>query len=286
MKKIGFVDYYLSEWHANNYPEWIAEACEQAGLDYQVCYAWAEKDTSPVDGVTTAQWCEKYGVEACATIDELCQKSDVILVLAPSDPETHLGYAREVLKHQKRTYIDKTFAPDLATAKEIYAIGEQYGTPFFSTSALRYATELDGYDNCRQMMVMGSGSNIEEYIIHEVEMVVKKLGVGATAIMAEHYGAQTYLHLRYPDDRTATMVFARSMPYTVYMASADPKGPRPVTATVTSPFFKGLMADILRFFEEGRVSFSAEETLEVMALREGAVLADRQEGKWIDLTTL
>ena len=25
MKKIGFIDYYLDEWHANNYPEMIAE---------------------------------------------------------------------------------------------------------------------------------------------------------------------------------------------------------------------------------------------------------------------
>ena len=26
MKKIGFIDYYLDEWHANNYPRMIAEA--------------------------------------------------------------------------------------------------------------------------------------------------------------------------------------------------------------------------------------------------------------------
>lgn len=25
MKKIGFVDYFLDEWHANNYPVWIAD---------------------------------------------------------------------------------------------------------------------------------------------------------------------------------------------------------------------------------------------------------------------
>lgn len=29
MKKIGFIDYYLSEWHANNYPIWIKEICEK-----------------------------------------------------------------------------------------------------------------------------------------------------------------------------------------------------------------------------------------------------------------
>ena len=29
MKTIGFVDYYISEWHANNYPEWIKQASEK-----------------------------------------------------------------------------------------------------------------------------------------------------------------------------------------------------------------------------------------------------------------
>ena len=36
MKKIGFVDYYISEWHANNYPGWIKNICEQKGYDYKL----------------------------------------------------------------------------------------------------------------------------------------------------------------------------------------------------------------------------------------------------------
>ncbi len=53
MKKIGFIDYYLSEWHANNYPNWIKTANEKLGTDFEVAYAWAELDKSPLDGVTT-----------------------------------------------------------------------------------------------------------------------------------------------------------------------------------------------------------------------------------------
>ena len=93
-RKIGFVDYYISEWHANHYPEWIAQANEALGTNYQVAYAWAELDVSPVDNVSTDQWCEKFGAERCATIEELCQKSDCIIVLAPSDPDKHLAYAQ------------------------------------------------------------------------------------------------------------------------------------------------------------------------------------------------
>ena len=32
MKIIGFVDYYLSEWHANNYVGWLKEASEKLGI--------------------------------------------------------------------------------------------------------------------------------------------------------------------------------------------------------------------------------------------------------------
>ena len=38
MKKIGFIDYYISEWHANNYVGWIHEITDE----YRVSYAWAE----------------------------------------------------------------------------------------------------------------------------------------------------------------------------------------------------------------------------------------------------
>ena len=283
MVKIGFVDYYLSEWHANNYPGWIEAACARLGLQYKVAYAWAELDASPLDGVTTDQWCQKFGAERCRTLDELCQKSDVILVLAPTDPQTHLRYAEQILRYGKRTYIDKTFAPDLETAKKIFALGEQYGTPFFSTSALRYATELEQYPGCRQIFVTGSGASLEEYGIHLIEMVVKKLGSGAEAVKAETIGKQTFLHIRYADDRVASMLFARSLPYTLYMSDGVAGGVRPVTCTVQSSFFDGLIEAILKFYETGCVDFDGAQTLEVMRLRDGILRAAEQPGCWLTI---
>ena len=90
MKKIGFVDYYISEWHANNYPVWIKEICEQTGEEFCIAYAWAERYDSPYDGRNTDEWCAAFGAEKCETIAELCEKSDYILVLSPSNPEKHL----------------------------------------------------------------------------------------------------------------------------------------------------------------------------------------------------
>jgi predicted dehydrogenase len=248
-----------------------------------VAYAWAELDVSPRDGVTTDQWCRQFGVQRCETLDELCQKSDVILVLAPSEPQTHLRYAEQVLKYGKRTYIDKTFAPDLETARRIFALGEQYNAPFFSTSALRYATELEEYPDCRQIVVTGSGSNLAEYVIHLIEMVVKKLGTGAAAVKAEQIGEQTFLQVRYADDRAASMIYAQRMPYTVYMCDGAIRREKAVYRKVESSFFDGLIERILKFYETGEDDFDGAQTLEVMRLRDGVLRAAEQTDTWLTI---
>lgn len=268
MKKIGFVDYYISEWHANNYPAWIDRIAADMGVDYKVAYAWAELDISPVDGLSTAEWCEKFGAEKCNTIEELCEKSDVIVILSPSNPETHLRYAEAVLKYGKRTYIDKTFAPDSDTAKKIFALGEKYNAPFFSTSALRYATELDLVDEPDSILLTGGGSNLPEYFIHLGEMVVGKMGA-VKSVKACANGSQWIIRAKTVSGKDAAMIWGASMPYNAYMT----KDGKETWKSLKSPFFDGLIADMLNFFETGKTSFDVSETLEVMALRDAALKA-------------
>jgi predicted dehydrogenase len=261
MKKIGFVDYYLGEWHANNYPGWID------GLDcgYRVTHAWAELDLSPVYNITTAQWCEKYGVKQCSTIDELCDTCDVIVILAPSDPDKHLAYAEAVLKHGKPTYIDKTFAPDYETAVKIFDLAKKYNTPFFSTSALRFADELAGLAGGNNYIITGSGSNFPEYCIHMIEMAVKLLDDQVTSASTAYQGNQRFCSLTTETGKKATLVYTPAFPYSVTCDKADGK---PVHVRVTSDFFANLIRDIIRFFEESTVSFDTAQTLEVMRVRD------------------
>ena len=281
-KKIGFVDLYISEWHANNYPAWIKDATKKLALPYEVAYAYAMQDVSPVDGRTTDEWCAAFGVKKCESIDELCEKSDAIIILAPSNPEVHLELAKAVLKHKKTTYIDKTFAPDYKTAKEIYAIGEKYGTPFFSSSALRYASELADKCGAKDVALTGGGSNFPEYSIHMIEMLVKTLGLGAKTARAEIVGSQTHVFVSYEDGRCASMTYAPDLPFTLYAKKKNGASYAPIT----SEFFPPLIEDILRFFESGALPFPKEETLEAMKIREGALLAAAEPGKTIALDTL
>lgn len=282
MKTIGFIDYYISEWHANNYPAWIKQANEALGYDFEVKYAWAETDVSPVDGRTTDEWCNAFGVERCATIEELCEKSDYICILAPSNPETHLRFAEVALKYGKRTYIDKTFAPDYSTAKKIFDIANEHGTKFFTSSALRYSDELTEYaGKCDVATVLGSGSNFAEYIIHEVEPLVKLVGTGAKRLRVENAADQFNIRVEYGDDRIGNVLFSES--WIPYSFLCHVKGGGSSYSGMNSDFFKNLITDILKFYETGELSFDGAETLEVMKLREGAIKGKERDGEWIDL---
>lgn len=280
MKSIGLVDYYINEWHANNYPKWIKEICENTGKEFEVKYAWAEIPAAPVGGKNTDEWCKEYGIEKCDTINELCKKSDYIIVLAPANPEKHLGYAKEVLKFKKNTYIDKTFAPDYKTAVEIFNIAKEYGTNFFSTSALRYASELDMFKNCNTAIINGDGVLFDEYVIHIVEMAVKIMGVGAKRVKTECQGKQNVCRIDYGGGRFATLNFSQGLPYAVSVCTSENTMKY---AAVASSYFKNLMLKILEFFETGKPDFDGVETLEVMKIVELLVKGKKEENKWLEV---
>lgn len=281
MKKIGFIDYYISEWHANNYPGWIKNYCQKAGLEYEVAYAWAEKDVSLVDGKTTAEWCAKMNIEQCSSVEELCKKSDFIIVLAPSDPDTHLRLATETFKYAdgKRVYIDKTFAPDYATAKAIFDEAEKQGVEFFSTSALRYSSEIAGYTNAQSTVTYGGGSNYDEYIIHQVEMIVKTMGVGASKVKIQEEGDALVTDIEFADGRKAQMNWATSYGFKAIVTEGD----KTIEHEIESDFFATLMKKIISFFEGNPSDFSGAQTLEVMKIRETAIKAKDELNVWKEI---
>ena len=282
MKKIGFVDYYINEWHANNYVGWIKEASKKLGEDFEVKYAYAELDTDPNGEMSTAAWCAKYGVEKCDTIDELCEKSDYIIVLAPSNPETHLRLAEPVLKYGKNTYIDKTFAPDFATAKKIFDIAEKNGTKFFSSSALRYAPELENAKGAVSMVTTGGGSNFEEYLIHQVEMIIKTLGLDPKKVKTESLdnGAKT-VYVEFASGKQGKMMYAPDNSFSVSVEFSD--GKSYAEKVNDGVIFAGLIEDMLRFFISGNTSFNTSETLVVSLVREAAIKSNANGGEWIVL---
>ena len=265
MKKIGIIDYFIDEWHSNTYLGLFEKANKELGLDYQVTYGYAEIDKE--GRLTTDEWCKKNNIIRCESIEELCEKSDNILILAPANPETHLKYAKIALQYGKTTYIDKTFAPDLETAKEIFAIAEKYNTKIFTSSALRYAEEIADFSNIKSVTVAGSGGSLEEYVIHQIEMVVKMTqGEKAKAVRVFNRQKQATVIIEFAD-KTATLNYSRSgCGFSVDVdAGNDYCDYRPIAKGTE---FYNLISSILTFFATNKEPFAKEETLSVLAIRD------------------
>ena len=180
MKKIGFIDYYLDEWHANNYPRFIKE-CTKG--EFEVAYAYAKID-SPLNGMTNKEWAMKQNVELLDTIEEVIDKSDVLIVLSPDNPEMHEELTDLPLKSGKPVYVDKTFAPDKETAIRIFKNAEKHGTPCFSSSALRFASELNDIEKGEIYKIYSEGPGTYEiYSIHQIEPVVMLMNCRAKRVM-------------------------------------------------------------------------------------------------------
>ncbi len=268
MIKIGFADLYLGEWHADNYPGWIEKAAAELGIDAKLCYAWAKTSPSPVTGESTEEWCKKTGAVPLASLEELCEKSDAVVVLAPSNPEVHPELAGTVLPFGKPTYIDKTFAEDLAAAQAITDLAAASGTAFFSTSALRYASELKAHASAPgDITLTGGGSNLGEYIVHLAEMVIC-LGRGDfSSVEVKRNGGDRDILIRHPNGTCTRLRYSPKLGYGISSCLGETQ--------ITSDFFGGLIREMLVFFSTGRAPFAVSETLAVMTLRDAILSADK-----------
>lgn len=282
MKKIGYIDYYLDEWHAHHGFETIKTCNEKNGTDYQITAAWAETDNAK--GISNAAFCRKYGIKKCETIAQLGEEVDYIIILSPDNAEKKLGYALEAFKTGKYIFMDKTFTDSYASAKAIYQAAAQANVKFFSSSSLRYATELAPYNGtATSTLVMGSGASLEDYAVHYLEIIMKTMGVGVKCVKWEQRGNQEWAELIYNDGRKATFAISIAASYIdFYVLLAKDDGDS-VFLPLQSDFFGEQMADILRFFETGEPSFSSMETLELMKVRDGILKSKAEGGVCVNL---
>lgn len=284
MKKIGFIDFYLDEWHANNYPEWIRENAAAFKRDCDVAYAWAE--TNRPDGLDTADWCSKNRIQALSSIEELVEKSDYIVVLSPDHPEHHERLSCLSLMSGKPVYIDKTFSPDLKSGIRMFELADKYGTPLFSSSALRFAKELADYpnnlvnrDSLEYIATTGPGK-YENYSVHQFEMIVSLMGLGAQKVksLSSNYGR--LLITEYADGRQASMLQMQQAPFQL---SLQLRNGESVFINECSHIFTRLIHSMLDFFEQGKPPVLKEETLEIMALIEAGHKALANRDTWIQV---
>lgn len=279
MKKIGFIDYTLHNWHSLNYPNFIKE---QAGDKMKVSYAYGATDSPLPNAMPNTQWAEHTGIELLSSIEEVIEKSDYIMVLSPNNPEQHEALCKLPTACGKRVYIDKTFAPDKQTAKRIFERANKYNTPCFSSSALRFASVYKDIDRSRIETVgtWGEGAFLN-YSIHQIEPIVSLMGVGAKQVM--FMGSEKFpsLYIEYNDGRHASCAcYPKRTPFLTNVGYSDGTTDH---LTVDNDFYPNLMKEIISFFETGEIPVPHEQTVEVIAIWSAGLKAMQVPNTWIEV---
>ncbi len=276
-KRIGFIDLYINNWHANNYPAWFRTA--KRADEFELGYAYEE---TPAPGSPSLEdWCAKNGMRPAHDIETVVANSDCLCVLAPNNPEAHDRLAALPLAAGKPLYMDKTFAPDKATAARFFETARRHGTPLMSTSALRYGEEFVamrkrfGQTRPVHVTATGGGRSFGEYSIHQIEMVVVALGLGARSVVRLPGCATELYSVRYADGvRSALLTYNPKADFTLTAFGED----RVDGAPGATNMFPHLIDAMLEFFATGASLVPEAETIEVAAIREAAIKAQSAPG--------
>ncbi|MEO6724477.1 MAG: Gfo/Idh/MocA family oxidoreductase [Blastocatellia bacterium] len=231
---------------------------------------------------------DKYGVEIVASIEELVSKVDAVL-LESVDGRPHLAQVRPVFKAGKRVFIDKPFASSYADAREIVRLAKETGTPFFSSSSLRYASDVVALKNNDKLGgILGalafSPSPTEPhhpdlfwYGIHGVETLYTLMGTGCESVTRVNTAGADVVTGKWKDGRIGTFRGIRDGKQDYGAVAFGTKA----TLATTPPMkvdYRNLLVEIVKFFQTGQTPIAPEETLEIMAFMEASDLSKARGG--------
>jgi predicted dehydrogenase len=243
------------------------------------------------------------GVEIVDSVEALLPKVDAIL-LESVDGRPHLAQAKPIFAANKSAkikmpvFIDKPIAASLKDTLEIFRLAEESGTPVFSTSSLRYYTDIASVHDKEQRFgdVIGCISygpcSLEEhhpdlfwYGIHGVEVLFTIMGPGcesvsciatedthvATGVWSDGRIA-TFRGIRTGKISSGAVVFGTK----TSGSTIDEKHPR-----VTS--YEPMLVEIVKFFRGGEPPVAAATTTNLVAFMEAASESLRQGGKSVKI---
>lgn len=239
---------------------------------------------------------EKWGVEMVGSIEELCQKVDAVL-LESVDGRPHLSQVRPVFIAGKRVFIDKPFAASFADAREIARLSKESGAPFFSSSSLRYAADVqaikqsDKHGGVTGAFTYGPAPtephhpDLFWYGIHAVEMLYTLMGAGCESVTRATTDGADLVVGKWRDGRIGTMrgIRAGKQDYgaVVFGMKATLATPLPMKTD-----YRPLLVEVIKFFQTGVPPIQPEETLELIAFMEAADLSKARGGAPVALTEI
>jgi predicted dehydrogenase len=234
---------------------------------------------------------KKYGVEIVDSIPELLEKVDVVL-LETNDGRPHLEQAIPVFKVGKTMFIDKPVAGTLADAFAIFQAAKDYKTPVFSSSSLRYMSNMDdivknksvgrilGADAFSPCALESTHPDFFWYGVHGVEALFTVMGTGCQTVSRVHTPATDIAVGVWEGNRVGTFrgLRAGSTGYGGHVF-----GEKGIQLLGDYNGYDPLLKEIVKFFQTGISPVSPEETLEIFTFMEAADESKRRGGTAVSM---
>jgi arylsulfatase A-like enzyme len=207
------------------------------------------------------------GIEIVDSMDALLERVDAV-ILASVDGRAHRRLVAPVLAARKPVFVDKPLAASLDDAVAIAALAEAHGTPWFSSSALRFGAALPevgavrGCDAWSPCPLEPTHGDLFWYGIHGVETLFAVLGPSCESVSMTRSGGTDLATGTWRDGRIGTFRGLRDgkTGYGAVVFGSERIAPRG-----DYPGYAPLVAEIAAFFRTGVPPVSPDETLEVLA---------------------
>ena len=281
MYKIGFIDYYLDTYHSKHFPEWIQSS--RYNKEFEIACAFAEVDKE--GGLKNREYAQIYHIPLANSIEEVIEKSDCILILAPDETHAHERLSNLALKSGKPVFVDKTLADNAASARRMVDLAKEYNTPIFCASSLRFSEEYQilpkkSVKEIDFVSLFGPIS-LEMHILHQIEILVSICGVGALRVRNIGTVRTPVVEVEYPDCRAHLAVIGKA-PYGALISYKD--GTYCNIPEFTN-FFQNSTDRMLEFFMDGVPKTPIEETVQVVSLHTAVLKCHHTLGEWIEIGT-
>lgn len=232
-----------------------------------------------------------FGVEITDSIDQLLKKVDVVF-LETNDGRLHLEQALPVLKAGKRMFIDKPVAASLPDAISIFRAADHYGVPVFSSSSLRYISEIGDIQKGRIGKVLGADTycpatkepthpDLYWYGVHGVESLFAVMGRGCSSVSRTYTEGTDLVVGVWSDGRIGTFRGTRSGTHGYGGTAFGEKGDLVLGGYQG---YNPLLVKIAEFFDSGNIPVPHEDTIEIFAFMTAADESRKRGGAAVSIS--
>lgn len=231
---------------------------------------------------------EELGVPLASSIEALLQQVDAVL-LESVDGRRHLAEARPVIEAQKPLFIDKPLAADYAESAEIIRLAQEHNCPIFSSSSLRFDANIAAIRNdpdLGQVFACDAFSpatldptnpGLFWYGVHGVEILYTFMGMGCERVRCYSTDDSDVVVGMWPQGRTATLRGTRRGAHDYGVTVFGGGNVAQALYSHEVPLYSKLLEKIVPFFQGGPAPVPPEETLEMMAFMQAALVSGQEE---------